>query len=200
MKRPVKPKNAFIKAVAFAAHKHRDQRRKNVDKSPYINHPIALADILANEGGIRDTQILIAAVLHDTLEDTETTVRELEYEFGKNVASIVLEVTDDKSLHKLERKRRQIAHARHLSKVRDSSNSQTRYQILGTFCHPHPRSGQSNVVASILSGLGKWLQECVARTRAWRKYLIDCCAVVHGFTDKRQVRYLSWRPLNYLSF
>jgi len=116
MKRPVKPKNAFIKAVAFAAHKHRDQRRKNVDKSPYINHPIALADILANEGGIRDTQILIAAVLHDTLEDTETTVRELEYEFGKNVASIVLEVTDDKSLHKLERKRRQIAHARHLSK------------------------------------------------------------------------------------
>jgi len=77
MKQPVKPKNAFIKAVAFAAHKHRDQRRKNVDKSPYINHPIALADILANEAGIRDTQILIAAVLHDTLEDTETTVREL---------------------------------------------------------------------------------------------------------------------------
>jgi len=116
MKQPVKPKNAFIKAVAFAAHKHSDQRRKNVDKSPYINHPIALANILANKAGIRDTQILIAAVLHDTLEDTETTLRELEHEFGKKVASIVLEVMDDKSLHKLERKRQQIEHAKHLSK------------------------------------------------------------------------------------
>ena len=116
MKQPVKSKNAFIKAVAFAAHKHRDQRRKNADKSPYINNPIALANILANEAGIQDTQILVAAVLHDTLEDTETTVRELEHEFGRKVASIVLEVTDDKSLPKQERKRRQIEHAKHLTK------------------------------------------------------------------------------------
>jgi (p)ppGpp synthase/HD superfamily hydrolase len=58
-----------FQALAFAAHKHRDQRRKNADASPYINHPIALADILVNEGGITDHVVLCAAILHDTIED-----------------------------------------------------------------------------------------------------------------------------------
>jgi guanosine-3',5'-bis(diphosphate) 3'-pyrophosphohydrolase len=105
---------AFIRAVAFAAEKHRKQRRKDVDSSPYINHPIALANVLANEGGIEDPDVLCAAVLHDTIEDTETTAAELESRFGSRIASIVLEVTDDKSLEKQVRKQRQIEHA-HLS-------------------------------------------------------------------------------------
>lgn len=105
----------FIRAVAFAAGKHRNQRRKDADASPYINHPIALANVLANEGGIDDPAVLCAAVLHDTLEDTQTTVAELEKMFGHKVASIVLEVTDDKSLRKHVRKQRQIEHAPHLS-------------------------------------------------------------------------------------
>ena len=101
----------FIKAVAFAAEKHRGQRRKDVDSSPYINHPIALANVLANEGGIEDLDVLCAAILHDTIEDTETTASELESHFGVRVASIVLEVTDDKTLEKQVRKQRQIEHA-----------------------------------------------------------------------------------------
>jgi len=107
--------NEFIKAVAFAAEKHKNQRRKDADASPYINHPIALANVLANEGGISDQVVLIAAILHDTIEDTETTEVELKAQFGEKVASIVLEVSDDKSLPKAERKAQQILHAKHSS-------------------------------------------------------------------------------------
>lgn len=102
-------------ALAFAADKHRAQRRKDKEASPYINHPIALADVLVNEGGIDDMVALSAAVLHDTIEDTETTYEELQRRFGKEVADVVLEVTDDKSLPKAERKKRQETHAPHLS-------------------------------------------------------------------------------------
>src|SRR5580765_7237044 len=90
----------LIDAIAFAAWKHRSQRRKDAEASPYINHPIALARVLAVEGGVTDIQVLVAAVLHDTLEDTETTVRELRDRFGPAIASIVVEVTDDKNLSK----------------------------------------------------------------------------------------------------
>ena len=62
----------LLKALAFAAHKHRDQRRKNEAASPYINHPIALASVLWHEGGVRDATVLAAALLHDTIEDTDT--------------------------------------------------------------------------------------------------------------------------------
>ncbi|MBI1732667.1 MAG: HD domain-containing protein [Gammaproteobacteria bacterium] len=102
-------------ALEFAARKHRDQRRKDADATPYINHPIQLAGVLVNEGGVADTEVIIAAILHDTVEDTKTTAEELEREFGAAVAGIVMEVTDDKNLLKAERKRLQIEHAAHLS-------------------------------------------------------------------------------------
>ena len=105
----------FVKALAFAADKHRGQKRKGVDASPYINHPIALADVLVNEGGVTDLTVLCAAILHDTVEDTQTTPQELAERFGEQVAGIVMEVTDDKSLDKAVRKRLQIEHAPHLS-------------------------------------------------------------------------------------
>jgi guanosine-3',5'-bis(diphosphate) 3'-pyrophosphohydrolase len=105
----------ILEAAAFAAHKHRDQRRKDPAASPYINHPIALANILANEGGILDATVIVAALLHDTIEDTETTAAELRQLFGEEVADVVMEVTDDKSLPKAERKRLQIEHAGHIS-------------------------------------------------------------------------------------
>ena len=106
----------FIDALAFAAHKHREQRRKNVAASPYINHPIALAHVLVNEGGITETPVLCAAILHDTVEDTETTFAELERRFGGEIAGIVREVSDDKSLTKAQRKELQVEHAPHLSR------------------------------------------------------------------------------------
>lgn len=101
----------ILKAAAFAAEKHRMQRRKDADASPYINHPLALADILCSEGGIADSSVIAAALLHDTVEDTETSLEELEREFGPTIACIVAEVTDDKSLPKEERKRLQVAKA-----------------------------------------------------------------------------------------
>jgi guanosine-3',5'-bis(diphosphate) 3'-pyrophosphohydrolase len=104
-----------FQALAFAAHKHRDQRRKDADASPYINHPIALADILVNEGGITDPVVLCAAILHDTIEDTETTHAELLRAFGREIADVVAEVTDDKTLAKAVRKQLQIEHAPHAS-------------------------------------------------------------------------------------
>lgn len=109
------PARVIIKAVAFAAEKHSGQRRKDANASPYINHPIALANVLANEGGVENPVVLCAAVLHDTIEDTETTAAELDAQFGGKVASVVLEVTDDKSLEKDVRKQRQIEHAPHIS-------------------------------------------------------------------------------------
>ena len=104
----------LLKALTFSAEKHRTQKRKDIDKSPYINHPIALANILAQRWVI-DENVLCAAILHDTLEDTETTVDELKSHFGEKITSIVLEVTDDKSLDKKVRKQLQIDHAASLS-------------------------------------------------------------------------------------
>lgn len=106
---------SLIKAISFAAEKHKDQRRKDAEASPYINHPISLANILANEGGVINIDVLCAAILHDTIEDTETTEQELIDSFGCDIASIVMEVSDDKSLPKEERKRLQIEHAPHSS-------------------------------------------------------------------------------------
>ena len=103
--------NRLIQAIAFAADKHRNQRRKDAEASPYINHPIALANVLANEGLVVDEPVLIAAILHDTIEDTETTAEELTALFGETITAIVLDVTDDKALPKAERKRLQIEHA-----------------------------------------------------------------------------------------
>ena len=101
----------LLRALAFAARKHKDQRRKDAEASPYINHPIAVASVLATEAGITDAITLLAAVLHDTVEDTETTPEELEREFGPDIAGVVAEVTDDKSLPKEVRKELQIVHA-----------------------------------------------------------------------------------------
>ncbi|MGE3703424.1 MAG: HD domain-containing protein [Hyphomicrobiaceae bacterium] len=104
-----------IRAVEFAAQKHRMQRRKDSDASPYINHPIAVMRVLCVDGGVTEPTILAAAALHDTIEDTETSGEELEREFGSVIASIVSEMTDDKTLAKAERKRLQIEHAHRMS-------------------------------------------------------------------------------------
>ena len=105
----------ILKAVHFSAQKHSTQRRKDENASPYINHPISVALAIAQIGGVDDPEILAAALLHDTFEDTETTPEELEDEFGKKVCEYVLDVTDDKTLPKDERKRRQIEHAKKIS-------------------------------------------------------------------------------------
>jgi len=105
----------LVKALTFAAHKHKDQRRKDVAASPYINHPITLVNVLCNEGNVMDIATICGALLHDTVEDTETTAEELEAAFGKTIRDIVIDVTDDKTLPKAARKQAQIDHAPHIS-------------------------------------------------------------------------------------
>lgn len=105
----------LLKAASFSAKKHTGQTRKGDDAAPYINHPLEVANLLANVGNVEDFDVLIAAILHDTVEDTGTKKEEIEELFGTRVASIVMEVTDDKSLSKAERKQKQVEHAPHLS-------------------------------------------------------------------------------------
>ena len=105
----------ILKAAHFAAQKHRDQRRKDEDASPYINHPISVAKIISEIGNIEDPEVLAAALLHDTLEDTSTTREELIENFGQRVCSLVEEVSDDKTLPRQTRKDLQIQHAPQLS-------------------------------------------------------------------------------------
>ncbi len=100
----------LLEAAVFAAHKHRDQRRKDAAASPYINHTLAVAHTLSH-AGVDDVEALCAALLHDTIEDTQTTEAELREAFGERIASIVVEVTDDTALPKADRKRLQIEHA-----------------------------------------------------------------------------------------
>ena len=110
-------KNAarLLEASDFAAKKHKRQTRKGANADPYINHPLEVAKILAVVGNVDDNEILTAAILHDTIEDTETSEAEITEIFGEKVCGLVLEVTDDKTLEKTERKKLQIVHAPHLS-------------------------------------------------------------------------------------
>jgi GTP diphosphokinase / guanosine-3',5'-bis(diphosphate) 3'-diphosphatase len=111
-----------LKAATFAADGHRRQRRKDEDASPYINHPLTVAFLVADVGGISDPEVLAAALLHDVIEDVpknederKALVEEVRSAFGETILRYVLEVTDDKSLEKMERKQHQVAHASELS-------------------------------------------------------------------------------------
>jgi len=105
----------ILKAAQFAAHKHRYQKRKDKNKTPYINHPLEVARVLNEEGSVADPEILVAALLHDTIEDTVTTYDELRGQFGARIADIVVEVTDTKFLAKQTRKQLQSVKAGHAS-------------------------------------------------------------------------------------
>ncbi len=105
----------LLGCIHFAAMCHRDQRRKDQPRSPYINHPLEVVHLLWEVGGVRDETTLLAALLHDVIEDTETAPAEIAGQFGELVLGVVLEVTDDKSLPKQMRKRLQIEHAPQLS-------------------------------------------------------------------------------------
>ncbi|MDA0268112.1 MAG: HD domain-containing protein [Cyanobacteria bacterium] len=105
------PWSVVVTALQFAADRHCHQRRKDKAASPYINHPIALLHLLHQEAGVIDPVVLASALLHDTVEDTDTSLAELETRFGPEIAGVVAQVTDDKSLPKAVRKQHQVDHA-----------------------------------------------------------------------------------------
>jgi GTP diphosphokinase / guanosine-3',5'-bis(diphosphate) 3'-diphosphatase len=164
-----------LRAAKFAADKHRDQRRKDEKASPYINHPIGVAEVLARHG-VRDPVVLVAAVLHDTIEDTDTTGTELEREFGPEVRRVVEEVTDDKSLNKDERKARQIEKAPTLSpeaklvKIADKI---------------------SNITDVIHSPPTEWPMERRAEYLSWTRAVVDGCQGVNVELERTYAEILS---------
>jgi guanosine-3',5'-bis(diphosphate) 3'-pyrophosphohydrolase len=112
----------ILKSLEFAAGRHRTQFRKGADKTPYINHPIQVAELLANYAGENDPILLSAAILHDVIEDTVDTaeekdelIKQMLQIFGEQILTLVLEVTDDKSLEDAVRKQKQIEDAPHKS-------------------------------------------------------------------------------------
>jgi len=158
------PALLILKACDFAADKHRNQRRKDQARTPYINHPLAVARVLANEGGVKDVEILAAAILHDALEDTETTLKELQREFGARIAGLVAEVTDDKSLPKPLRKQLQIDHAQH------KSRGAALIKVADKICNLRDLAG---------SPPKRWTEE------RRRKYIEWACEVVAALPIKR---------------
>jgi guanosine-3',5'-bis(diphosphate) 3'-pyrophosphohydrolase len=147
----------LISAVAFAARKHKNQKRKD-EVEPYINHPLEVAEILVKIGGVKDENILIAAILHDTIEDTDTTEEEIRRLFGQKVCDYVKEVTDDKGLPKELRKKLQIEKASKLSvgakqiKIADKT---------------------SNLCAIIESPPKNWTLETKIEYVNWAKQVVD---------------------------
>ena len=166
---------ALLQAVRFAAHKHQHQRRKDKDASPYIYHPIEVAELLAAVGGVTTLPILIAAVLHDPVEDTSTTFSELEEAFGQDVRLLVEEMTDDKTLPKQERKCLQVAHAQQLSE------RAKQIKIADTICNVHnvthtpPPNGRWSGGRNIFSGQPKSSKVVEVPMPTWSIILMKCC-------------------------
>lgn len=173
----------ILNAASFAADKHRRQRRKDADASPYINHPLALADILAREGGVEDASVIAAALLHDTVEDTETSIEEIEDRFGKRVASIVAEVTDDKSLPKEERKRLQV--------VKSASKSQGAKLV-------KLADKTANLRDLVATPPADWSAERRAKYFEWAREVVEglrgCNAALEASFDEAYAKGMNSRP------
>jgi guanosine-3',5'-bis(diphosphate) 3'-pyrophosphohydrolase len=168
-----------LTAVEFAARKHRDQRRKDKRASPYINHPIALAEVLWAEGEVRDSAVIAAALLHDTIEDTKTTYQELRGHFGATVADIVAEVTDTKWLGKGVRKRLQV------TKAARSSRGAKRVKLADKICNLR------DIIASPPAG---WSLERQREYFDWAKTVIDQLRGTNAKLEQRFDRIYRQRP------
>ena len=113
--RDLESAQAVLEAAAFAAVKHANQRRKGAAAEPYVNHLLEVAHLISAALSEPDANLLMAALLHDVIEDTGVTREELAEKFSADVVGLVAEVTDDKSLPKAERKRLQVVHAASIS-------------------------------------------------------------------------------------
>jgi (p)ppGpp synthase/HD superfamily hydrolase len=107
---------SVMRAADAAAHWHAHQRRKGAAQEPYINHLLEVARLVAEATGGAEPDPVIAALLHDAIEDQGVKAETIASQFGERVAEIVMEVTDDKSLPKEVRKRKQIENAPKISR------------------------------------------------------------------------------------
>ena len=155
----LRPDQAVLKAAHFAAKKHAGQRRKGAAAEPYINHLLEIAELVSSALAEPDTNLVIAALLHDTVEDTGVTKQVLVETFGLDVADLVMEMTDDKSLPKAERKRLQIVHASQISVRAQGINLADKI---------------SNLRAIVASPPADWSGERKREYFEWAKQVVDC--------------------------
>jgi len=161
---------AYLLQVArFAADRHRDQRRKDAVAAPYINHPLAVAELLAVDGGVVDIRLLAAALLHDTVEDTDTRLDEISQQFGAEVGELVAEVTDDKRLPKSRRKELQIETAPY------KSERAKQLKIADKICNIRDIDADSPV---------GWNLERKAQYLQWAVRVVDGCRGVNPDLDQ----------------
>lgn len=155
----------ILHAADFAATRHRAQRRKDARGSPYINHPLRVAHLLATVGRVHDAEVIAAALLHDTVEDTATSLQEIEHAFGARVRALVAEVSDDRRLSAAQRKHAQIAGAPALS-------DEAVLIKLGDKI--------SNICDMIDSPPQGWSLERRRAYLDWAEAVIDACPCVNG--------------------
>ena len=169
-------------AYHFAAAKHVGQRRKGEAEEPYVNHLTEVADLVARATGGADVDVIVAAVLHDTVEDTETSFEEIADRFGKRVAGLVAEVTDDKTLLKAERKRLQIEHAARASQGAKIIKLADKTSNLRAMAFSPPKGWPAARRAEYLD----WARQVVAGCRganAWLEEQFDQAAAVLAETE-----------------
>lgn len=159
----------LTRAMSFAAQKHTDQRRKGARAEPYINHLVEVVDLLVQHTGGQDIDLLCAGMLHDTVEDTDTTKEELVRAFGENVADIVMECTDDKHLPKETRKRLQVEHAPHKSDAAKMVKMADKI---------------SNLRAILTSPPPDWSEQRKQEYFTWAKAVVDGCRGVNAGLEK----------------
>jgi len=159
----------IAKALSFAAYKHRHQQRKNVERVPYINHPLELVEVLVVEGDVFDIEVLCAAILHDTVEDTDTSFYEIQDLFGLAISNIVREVTDDKTLPKSQRKQAQIDHAPHTSPKAKLVKLADKIVNIRDVTHRPPEG---------------WSDERIAEYVAWSERVVSGLRGVHPVLEK----------------
>ncbi len=159
----------LIEALKFAALKHKDQTRKDLGATPYIIHPIGVADTLLTLGQESDVEVLIAALLHDTVEDTNTTWEEIRSAFGPTVEGYVREVTDDKSLPKQERKELQIIHAPHKSKGAAEIKLADKLYNLKDLLHSPPPDWEKERVSAYFN----WAEKVVSALPSANPHLLQ---------------------------
>ncbi len=155
---PAAPVQRILAAAKFASEKHAAQKRKGAAAEPYVNHLIEVAQLAANSSDVLDAELVMAAFLHDTIEDTGTTAKELEQAFGSDISALVVEMTDDKSLPKDVRKELQVTNAPHKS---------ARAQVLKL------ADKISNLRSILASPPADWSAERKRQYFAWAKRVVD---------------------------
>jgi GTP diphosphokinase / guanosine-3',5'-bis(diphosphate) 3'-diphosphatase len=158
------------RALDYAAKKHVGQRRKGVAQEPYINHLAEVAYLLAEATGGSDTNLIIAGLLHDCIEDQGVTHAELVELFGDDVADLVRDVTDDKTLLKAERKRLQVEHTPHKS---------DRVKMLKI------ADKTSNLHALAVSPPSGWDAQRIRDYYAWARAVVAGCRGVNAFLEAK---------------